>query len=173
MTLAPVIPDGAARPRERGVMLIECMVYISLYLVLLGVAFTVFHACQDSYVGLMRNAGDITQTLRAGERWRADVRSASAPPRFAENDQGPYVIIPQPDGQVAYQLAGGSLWRFAAPDRPAEEVLSGVHGSVMEADARTQVTAYRWSVELQSRHKGAHIPPRFVFLAVPATSPQP
>jgi hypothetical protein len=149
------------------------MIYIAVYLALLGVAFAVFRVCQDNYVGLMRNAGDITRTLRAGERWREDMRRASAPPQFAENEQGPYVIIPQPDGEVAYQLSSGSVWRFAAPDRPAEEILSRVQSSMMEADPRTHVTGYRWSVELQSRSKGARVQPRFVFLAIPATPTAP
>jgi len=149
------------------------MIYISVFLVLMSVAYTVFRVCQDSYVGLMRNADDITRTLRAGERWRADVRRASAAPQFAQDERGPYVIIPQPDGEVAYQLTDGSVWRFTSPDVPPEELVSRVKTSIMEPDPRTRVTGFRWSLELQSRTKGPNVRPRFVFIAVPTTPPAP
>ena len=60
---------------NRGISIIECLVYGFVLLVLLGVAYCAFYRCVENSYTLRRNAEDIATALRAGERWRADVRS--------------------------------------------------------------------------------------------------
>jgi hypothetical protein len=158
---------------RRGALLIECLIYIAVIAVVLGMAFSVLRVGTDNYVGLRRNADDITRVLRAGERWRQDIRRATGAVRFAEDEHGPYVIIPQAAGEVAYQYGAGSVWRFASPEHPAEELVPRVRRSVMASDARSVVTGYRWLLELEPNRKGPRVKPRFAFLAVPVSQPNP
>src|SRR5690349_18177766 len=72
---------------ERGITLIECLVYISLVFVILGMATVAFYRCFDNMKSLRRNSNDITQALNVGELWREDVRAATKPVRFAAEDQ--------------------------------------------------------------------------------------
>jgi len=63
--------------RSSGMLFLECLVYIGVFFVLTGLAFEAFYAGWDHHRNLDRNVTDIVRTLRAGERWRADVRAAT------------------------------------------------------------------------------------------------
>jgi hypothetical protein len=43
----------------------------------------------------------------------------------------------------------------------------------MASDARSVVTGYRWLLELEPNRKGPRVKPRFAFLAVPVSQPNP
>ncbi len=60
-------------------MLIDCMVYLALFLVISAVAFRVFYSCWDNAKNFRRSADEIAATLKIGDRWRTDVRTATAP----------------------------------------------------------------------------------------------
>jgi hypothetical protein len=153
--------------RAPGIMLIECMVYLAAVVLVLGLAFALFHTCSDQYVGLRRNAEDITRALHAGERWRDDIRRATAPVGYLASDPRPMWRIPQRDTDVYYLLEAGSLWRFASSNSVPEEVLGRVLSSEMRDETRGEVRCCAWAVELKSRLKGPHVRPVFHFLAVP------
>ncbi|HZV37035.1 MAG TPA: hypothetical protein VFB72_20835, partial [Verrucomicrobiae bacterium] len=69
------------RNHRRGIMLVDCLVYIAVFFVILGVAFKMFYICWDSAKAFRRNTDQIAATLKTGERWRDDVRRAIAEPR--------------------------------------------------------------------------------------------
>lgn len=150
-----------------GIMLIECMIYIGVVVIVLGVAFTVFYKCTDNYVGLRRNAEDITRALHAGERWREDIRQATGPAGYLESDERPMWRIPQLQSDVYYLYDAGSLWRFASSNSLPEEILGNVLSSTMNNEKRQEVACCAWTVELKPRRKGPHVRPVFHFLAVP------
>ncbi len=157
-------PLHAAR---RGFTLIECLVYVSVLAVVLGVAFTAFYRCWDNSMGVRRNAEDIERTLKAGERWRADVRSATGPLVVEKTDQEQVLHIPQAGGEILYLFSLGEVQRRASPDASWVQLLPKVTSSRMEADARREVRAWRWELELAVYRKGARIRPLFTFEAVP------
>ena len=68
----------------RGYSLIECLVYIAVLAVVLNLSFVAYYRYDQHTHSLRRNADDITRALRAGERWREDVRTASASPHVIE-----------------------------------------------------------------------------------------
>ena len=146
--------------RRVGFMLIECVVYIVILLVVLDLAYGAYYRCQRNSVNLRRNAEDIVITVRAGERWRADIRAATAPPKL----KGNRLVVPQAAGEIVYEFADNTMWRQDGTARI--EVLRRLRASTMQADARSQVTSWRWEVELMAGKKTPRVRPLFTFTAV-------
>ena len=152
---------------RQGVMLIECVVYMGLMFMVLGLAFKAFYYCRDFSIGLRRNADDIVRALNVGERWRQDIRFATGRIRLEASGNEQVLHIPQTQGEVLYRLAGGELRRRADTDRPWIMLLPQVKSSRMQPDARAYVTSWRWELELMQSRKNARVRPLFSFQAVP------
>jgi hypothetical protein len=168
------VRGGNAHPlarQEHGVTLIECLVYISLVFVILGMATVAFYRCFDNMKSLRRNSNDITQALTVGELWRADVRAATKPVQFAA--AGQLLLIPHGETEVAYKFADGQVLRRTGKDAQWVTVLPKVQQSQMQLEKRTQVSAWRWELELQSLREPATVRPLFTFTAVPGTAITP
>lgn len=149
---------------QQGFMLIECMAYIVVSAIVLGLACNAYLHCQKNSRALQRNADDVLRTLRAGEKWREDVRSATGPLRLTA-DGG--VVIPKKEADVTYRFTDGAVMRAVSSRNGAVEMLlAGVKESVMHKDVRRHVTAWRWEVELKSAATTAKIRPLFTFEAV-------
>jgi hypothetical protein len=158
----------ASRNRSsQGILLIECLVYMSALFVVLGVAYSVCFGFWDNAVGLRRNADDIAAALRIGERWRDDVRAASAPLRVEDSADGPVLHIPRKNGEILYRFSGASISRRSNETGPWITLLAKVKSSRMQEDKRRQVTAWRWEIELMARRKSVRLHPLFTFEAVP------
>jgi len=161
----PAIENLQVR-RAGGIALVECLVYVSVLFVVLGVAYSAFDRFQDSSRDLKRNTTDIARALQAGERWRADVRAATGPVRLADANNGQFLRIPHTNGEVLYEFSQGSVWRQAGATAPRTKVLPQVKMSRMQADQRQQVKSLRWELELPSRRQVARVRPLFTFQAV-------
>ncbi len=154
-----------------GYMLFECLVYISVLMILLGLGFAAFYSCWDKSKSLRYHADDITRAIRVGEQWRADIRSATGRIVVHTADDGQMVEIPRGRDAVVYVFTAGQLSRKLASADQWTVVLPKVSTSEMQADPRTRVTAWRWDVELVPTRAQVRIPPRFTFEAVPHTVP--
>jgi Tfp pilus assembly protein FimT len=153
-----------------GVLLVECIVYIAVVTILLGVGMSVFWKCWEGHNALRRNADDIVLALRVGEQWRADIRAATGPILVEKVDDGERLLIPSSAGQIIYTASHGKVTRTSA-DRDAV-VLPTIRGSRMQPDVRRFVTGWRWEIELVSNRKNAGVRPLFAFeSAVPPVSP--
>ena len=64
---------------QQGIMLVDCLVYLAIWVVVVGLAFSAFYRCLSYSKNLARNGDDIARALKAGERWREDVRAATGP----------------------------------------------------------------------------------------------
>ncbi len=164
------------RPRSkhshsRGVSLIECLVYLSVFTLLLGVALMAFYRCMDNMKRMRSNADDIARTLHAGEQWRSDVRTATSTIEFEEG--GNTMRLRQPQGEVVYKLEGTQLMRKSVADSRWIVLLPKVQRSQMQKEARAYVTVIRWELELQSSRKPPHLHPTFSFLAVNGDGKRP
>lgn len=156
-------------------LLVECMVYLAISTVLLGLAFAAFYRVMDTEKGLRKNAVDITRALQAGERWREDIHQATGPLKVvsAEGTVEQALRIPRPSGEVVYFFTGTNVLRRASPDARWTERLSGVKMSKMNRDARERVVAWRWEVELKAGKKKPLVRPLFTFVAVSPTQEKP
>ncbi len=159
-------------PHQRGISLIECLVYISMWLVITGIAMAVFYKAWDNSKHLRHNADDVVQALHAGEQWRADVRSAISSLENAETGDTATFRIPTAKGAVVYSFTNGELRRQAAENTHPQVLLAHVKASRMLPDARRHVTAWRWELELQPVQKKPKMLPLFTFESVssPATT---
>jgi len=151
---------------ESGILLIECLVYLSCFFVVLGAAFAVFHQTLGFSRDLRRNADDIARVLKAGERWRTDVRSATGRIAFEEGPGGRALRILKQGGATTYFFVTNAVLRCAAPTGRCETVLPAVKECRFVSEPRQRVTAWRWDIELPSRLKAARVHPHFTFTAV-------
>jgi hypothetical protein len=160
----------APHPGQRAYLLIEALVYISAVFVLLGAGYAAMYRCIDSSVALRRNADDITSALHAGERWRADVRSATSQVRLESTEAEQLLYLEGASGTVVYRFTTNALARRVGAG-PWVRLLPNVKSSTMTSDPREYVTPWRWELELETRAKGSVKPgrvrPLFTFIAVP------
>lgn len=159
------------RSARAGVMLVECLVYISVFFILVGLGFSAFYACWDKSKSLRHHADDITRTLRTGERWRADIRGATGPVIVRTTADGQEVEIPRGTNAVVYAFTAGQVSRKRASAPLWTVLLPRVKASTMQPDARTHVTAWRWDLELVPTRPQVRVPPLFSFEAVPPPAP--
>lgn len=168
---AHALMERKCAARSRAFTIIECLVYIGLFALLLGLGTVAFYRCFDNMKGLRRNADEITRAVRAGELWRNDVRAAARAIQFEESEQT--IRIPQRDREVVYKFADAQVFRKTGADAPWLVLLPKVKNSQMTSDPRTHVTAWRWELELQPTQKTARTRPLFTFLAVPDAGTPP
>ncbi|HOC50928.1 MAG: hypothetical protein KA117_06520 [Verrucomicrobia bacterium] len=162
--------SGARRAGRAAYLLIEALVYIAVLGGVLGAGYLALYRGLDRSIALRRNADEITSALHAGERWRADVRSATAPPRLGTTEDGQFLYLERPARSVAYRFATNAVFRQSGGGGWVC-LLRHVESSVMAADPRERVVAWRWELELRPRPSGSvkpgRIRPLFTFLAVP------
>jgi hypothetical protein len=153
-----------------GMLLLECLVYISVFAILLGGATTVFYFCWDHSDALIYATDDIASALRAGERWRADVRAATGKITVETTATGELVRIPEGARSVSYRFESGEVRRQTSASNNPELLLANVKTSQMEMDARGAVSAWRWELELVPHRKETHLPLLFTFEVAQAKS---
>jgi len=152
-----------------GMLLVDCLVYLALFFVVMGLAFRVFYTCWDNSRDFRRMTDQIAGTLKTGERWREDIRNATAALRTEDSDTGQILRIPQKSGEVDYRFFDGAVWRRTGAGGEWAEALPRIKSSRMGADQRHEVMAWKWEVELATHRKGTHTIPLFTFEAVPQT----
>jgi hypothetical protein len=143
-------------------LLMECLVYMALLVVVLGLAFAAYYRCADNSKRLNQNVDDIVRALQAGERWRDDIRAALAVTSAEDS-----LRLVQSNATVDYVFGQNAVWRRAGDGAPLARFLPAVKASRMEKDERRHVTAWRWVVELNSREKSPRFRPLFTFEAAP------
>ena len=154
-----------------GYLLIECLVYLSVIVVILGVALGAFYVCWDHSKALHYATDDINSALHAGERWRADIRNATGKITAEATPAGEGLRIPRGTDGIIYSFSGGEVRRRLASSGFSELLLPKVKVSQMMRETRGPVTTWRWEVELASRRRETHLPLMFTFEA--ATRPTP
>ncbi len=151
------------RASSRGIMLIEAIAYIAVLVLVLGVGGSLLYRAWSNNIAVRRNADDITRTINAGELWRTDIRSATG---LITSRDGHELHIPSARGEIVYAFANGMVSRKASGQQP--RTLARVAFSQMQSDRRTQVSGWRWEVELQHNRKDLQFRPLFTFEAVAA-----
>jgi len=146
-------------------MLIECLVYIAVFGVLLGGGTAAFYFCWDHTRAVIFATSDITAALRAGERWRADVRAATGNISVATTTTGELIRISESKKVVIYRFDSGEVRREIPAMHQSQLVLPKVKTSQMSAEPRGSVNAWRWELELTERRKETHLPLLFTFEA--------
>lgn len=153
----------------RAFTLIECLVYMAVLFIVIGVGYVAMYKSMDSSAGFRRNATDISQTLKAGEHWREDIRNASGPIHVENAGENQIVLhIPQPQAEVDYQFSSNNVSRRVV-GRDWTPVLEHVKNSSFIADHRQTVACWRWEIELVTYSKSpSKTRPLFTFIAVPS-----
>ena len=160
------LPQTISRARgTSGMFLLECLVYLSIFVILLGGATTVFYFCWDHTQALIYTTDDITSALHTGERWRADVRAATGIITVETTATGELARIPEGAKSVSYRFESGEVRRQVSTSDYQELLLAKVKTSEMKPDTRGSVTTWRWELEVLPRRKEAQLPLLFTFEA--------
>ena len=158
---------------RRGFALVDCLAYIALLAIILTMAFAAFYRAMEHSRDLSRNAADIARALQAGERWRADVRASTRPPRFETVGDETQLRLAGGAGEVSYAFRAGGVLRQVLPNTNWVEVLPRAASSRMFEERRRHVGVWRWEVELPGRQKVARVRPMFSFQAVASSAQKP
>jgi hypothetical protein len=159
-----------ARTRA-GYLLIECLVYLSVLVVILGLGLGAFYVCWDYSKALHYATDDINAALHAGERWRADIRSATGKIAVETTPEGERLRILHGTNEIIYNFNAGEVRRQLASSDFSELLLPKVKVSQMVTEKRGPVAAWRWEVELTPRRKETHLPLLFTFEAAAKPTP--
>lgn len=153
-----------AAARIAAFSLIECLAYMAVFSVVLGVALAAYYRMDEQARAFSRNSDDIIRTMQAGERWRADVRLATTRPRV---DAAGVLHIPLARGEIAYSFRDATVWRVSPADAAPRPFLLNVRASAIQTEVRPQVQAWRWELELETKRTNATLRPLFTFMTVP------
>ncbi len=151
--------------------MIECLVYLAVFSILLGLGTSALFLCWDQTKAVAYATNDIESALRAGEHWRADVRAATGTISVETTASGQVVTIPEAGKEICYRLAAGELWRQTSPQSVSQLLLPKVNRSQMQSDPRGRVAAWRWELQLGERRRETHLPLVFTFEAAPNATP--
>jgi hypothetical protein len=161
------LPQNISRSSRRaGIMLIECISYVAVFLILSAVAMGSFYLCWDHSKALISASDDISAALTTGERWRADVRAASGTITIEPTDHGQVVKIPIGGKEIVYLFNSNKVERQAGSVSLPVLLLPRVIASEMKPDPRNGVTAWRWELQVAQRRKEMHTQLLFTFEAV-------
>ena len=172
MNIPPQHSAESSATMARGFSLIECLVYVAAFALVTSLAFSAYYRTSESSRLASRTANDITAAMRAGERWREDIRTATGRVWIVEADGGQMLHISNQSGGTLYRFANGALARQTNSDSGWATLLTGVKTSRMELDRRAKVSAWRWELELNARQKSPRVLPLFTFEAVPTAATQ-
>lgn len=167
MNTAQPKPRAWRSRQHDGIVLIDCLIYIAVFFVIVNLAFAALYRTWDAHRALNRSADDIVAALRAGERWRADIRAATGTIVQQAGAAEDVLTIPQASGTVTYHWRGQQLLRSGADGKRSDVLLQRVQSSRMQADPRGNGVPWRWELELKTSHAKARLHPLFTFLAVP------
>jgi hypothetical protein len=156
---------------QTGYLLIECLVYLSVIVVILGLALGAFYMCWDYSKALHYATDDINAALHAGERWRADIRNATGKITVETTAEGERLRIPQGTDDLIYSFNAGEVHRQLASSDFSELLLPKVTVSQMVTEKRGPVAAWRWEVELTPHRKETRLPLLFTFEAAAKPTP--
>jgi len=152
-------------------LLLECMVYIAIFAVITGLGTATFYLCWENSRALRYTTEDVAAALRAGERWRADIRGATGTITIEHAAAGELLRIPCGTNEIFYRFAAGEIRRQSASSGFTESMLTAVEASQMVTDRRGPVNAWRWELELEPHREVTHLPLQFSFEAATETAP--
>jgi hypothetical protein len=154
-------------------MLVEALIYISVFFVILAAAGVAYSRVLDHTRQFRRVAADIARALDAGERWRADLRHVTAPPRLVQEGPLQALHLPHAEVEIVYFFDGSNVVRRAGQDDAWRPFLKQVKTTRFLEDARPGVIAWRWELELLPGPHASRTPALFTFLAVPPPASRP
>jgi hypothetical protein len=160
------LPLAISRPRRAaGILLVQCVTYIAVFAILMGVAFGAFYLCWNHSKAMLYATDDIGAALRAGERWRADVRAATGKIAVESTASGETVRIPAAGREIIYRFASGEVRRKISTLENSQLLLQKVNTSQMRTEDRAGVTAWRWELVLNERRPETQLALMFTFEA--------
>jgi hypothetical protein len=166
------LPSSISRARvQAGYLLLECIVYMAVFVIILGLAMAAFYLCWDNSKALLYVTDDIAVTLHVGEHWRADIRNATGKITIETTTNGERLRIPHGTNELIYSFNAGEVRRKFKSSGFSELLLPPVKASQMVMDTRGPVGVWRWELELKPHRKETHLPLLFTFEAVAKTTP--
>lgn len=166
MKLRPHISNRRSRT---GMLLIECLVYMTVFVILFSLGTAAFYLCWNHTRSVISTTDQIESALHAGERWRADVRAATGKISMETTPNSETVRIPVGTKAVIYHFENGELRREIPAQKRSFTMLAKVRTSEMKPELRDGVTAWRWELKLTPRQSKTHFPVLFTFEAVPSS----
>ena len=152
-------------PRDRGILLFNCLIYLVVFLILIGLGFVVLTKFVSFHGDFKRIANDITRTLRAGEQWRADVRKANGPIEISQDNWQSIFVIPLESERIIYRFDRTNVWKVMPGGMSELSILKNVEECRFVMDQREEVVAWNWEIVLKTKKRRGIKRPLFSFIA--------
>lgn len=162
----------AHRRKNSAILLLECLVYIAVLSVVLGLAIMLFHRSFNHSRRLQKNLGQISSVLKAGEDWREDIRATTNAALLPANEPSARSWkIETTKGPIIYQLrSDDTLWRREENKDRELLMLRQVKELSWSQESRGPLLIHRWELELRSDREDRRFRPLFTFQAVGGVS---
>lgn len=149
-----------------GILLVECVTYIAVFAILTSIGFAAFYLCWNQSKAVVYATDDVGAALRAGERWRADIRNANGAISVEQTASGESVQVPTREKTIVYRFESGEVHREIPSAQQSELLLPKVNSSRMNKETREGITAWHWELDLVVRRPETQLPLLFTFEAV-------
>lgn len=160
MNLASV--SSPRRHGERGLMLLEMLVYIAVFAVILTLAWTSFARVFTVTTGFRRAGDRVAALTRGGERWREDMRRAVV----LETNGTSSLRLKLTGGEMVYAIEEGRLIRTDPTTGQKDVLAEGLAGAEFIREPAEGIAAWRLQARIQSRQKQERVLADFRFFAV-------
>ncbi|MCB1128903.1 MAG: hypothetical protein KDM81_20565 [Verrucomicrobiae bacterium] len=160
-----------ARPSARGesgITLVATLVYLGAFLLIANMAVMAFFAVLEHVRGVRYETEQVTAALVAGERWRDDIRRATAPVQCVITNNLTLLRIPHGTHEVGYLAQDGEIFRRSRTNEFWQHILGPVSGADFIEGSRGGVRSWRWELRFPDRKARPRAPLAFTFQAVPA-----
>lgn len=154
--------------KPAGFSLVEAMVYLALWAVVTGFAFSLFYRSLSTHQKLRENVQQLARVLQVGERWRDEVRRAVMPIPPQPPGAPHTLLVPTSQGGVSYRFLPEQalVQRWSEAGSTWETVLKEVADSRMLPVSRGEVKGWRWEISLMQTQKVLRVRPAYTFMAV-------
>lgn len=154
---------------ESGLSLVTVLVYLGVFLIIANMAGMAFYAVLEHVRGVRHETEQVTTALVAGERWRDDIRRATAPAQLLVTNDATLLSIPRGTNEVGYLSQAGQVFRRSRTNEYWQPILGPLSGTEFIEDTRAGVHCWRWEVRFPDRKGRPRAPLAFTFQAVPPT----
>lgn len=150
-----------------GLTLVPVLVYLGVFLIIANLATMAFFTVLEHVRTVRHETDQVTTALVAGERWRDDIRRATAPPQLLVTTSMTTLLIPRGTNEVGYLYQAGQVFRRSRQDAFWQPILGPASQADFIPDTRAGVPSWRWEVRFPDRRGRPRAPLAFTFQAVP------
>lgn len=154
--------------RQRGISLVEMMVYIAVLAVIMGIGFSAVVRLWSVSRQMRVESDDLRAVLATGDRWREDIRGSGG--RIVlktEGDSHVLEVHPGTTNELQWAFFDGKVLRRTGTNAAWATQLTRIRSSSVRPEQRDDMPTWRWDLEFEPATARSRFHRTFSFVAVP------